>query len=172
MSLGFVTPCHMVPFCGVGQQHGGRAGARHRGPQGPRAYLASTSRSCEPSFPPLNHKPERPVHRAPGLGVYPLREVPKRGPNAPHMGPPRWLWVTRRAIPSWGNHIALKSPFVHFFVQSEPEEAQGAPPNVPWVEKGGRPEPIFVPLLESATFTVREDKEESRLPKQADNEVE
>ena len=64
---------------------------------------------------PQNLRPERHVHRAPGLGVCPLGEAPKRGPNAPHMGPPRqWLWMTRRAIPSWENGIALKSPFVHF----------------------------------------------------------
>ena len=91
---------------------------------------------------------------------------------SPTWDPPWWLWVTRSAIPLWGNGIALKAAFVHFFVQSEPEEGHGAPPNVPWVEKGGRPEPMFAPLLSQRPLRLGKTKRSAVCPKGADNELE
>ena len=88
----------------------------------------------------------------------------------PTWDPPWWLWVTKRAIPSWGNGIALKSPFVHFFVQSEPGEAQETQCSMGG--KRGATRANVCSTFESAPFTVGEDKEERRLPKWADNEVE
>ena len=110
------------PFCSISQHHKGWAGAGPRRPQILRAHF-----SVWETFDANVKVPKAVFPRRQSTGpsdTYIVRlvwqcspscEEATQGPIAPHMGPPgQWLWVARRATPSWGNGIALKSPLVLF----------------------------------------------------------
>ena len=99
-----------------------------------------TSRSCRPWFP--GPKAQARATRTSCAGS--ARDPPSRGGAAgfarvahcpPHGTPRRWLWVTRRAIPSWGNGIALKLPLVLF---GTPRRTPKSGRNIPQCSGGGR----------------------------------